>query len=381
MEYLDPITAVTAANPYPYYQQLIAHRPFYRDERLQCWIASSAQAVQEVLTNDVMRVRPLEEPVPKAIAGTAAGEIFARFVRMTDSSSQRTAKGAISGVAHAFDFTELHRIINSCSDVLVTRLEKRDDFLNAFFSTLPPMVIAAALGFTSDEALDAAEYTAQFAGALTPGASASDIQRGILATQSLQQAIEALSREPSAAPLYPFLRAGKHAGMSDDDVVANALGLIFQSCDATAGLIGNALLALAREKTVDIGERFVQEVARHDSPVQNTRRFAAADTIVCGFPVRKGDAILAILAAANRDAAVNPHPDRFEPLRSNPRTYTFSIGVHACPASRIACTIAEIGVRRILESGIDFTAWSGGYRPSLNARIPNFRLSAPARSL
>ena len=54
----DPVAAVTHPDPYPYYAELVAQRPLYRDESLGLWVASSAQAVTAVLTSDICRVRP-----------------------------------------------------------------------------------------------------------------------------------------------------------------------------------------------------------------------------------------------------------------------------------------------------------------------------------
>ena len=58
-------------------------------------------------------------------------------------------------------------------------------------------------------------------------------------------------------------------------------------------------------------DAFVAEVGRFDSPVQNTRRFVASRTTIEGVSVEAGDAILVVLAAANRDPAVHRDPQRF----------------------------------------------------------------------
>jgi cytochrome P450 len=62
-----PIAAVTHADPYPYYAALVAERPLYRDDALGLWVASSAAAVRAVMTSELCRVRPADEPVPKAL--------------------------------------------------------------------------------------------------------------------------------------------------------------------------------------------------------------------------------------------------------------------------------------------------------------------------
>ena len=49
----DPIAAVTHPDPYPYYADLVAHKPLYYDDRLRLWVASSASVVTAALTNDL----------------------------------------------------------------------------------------------------------------------------------------------------------------------------------------------------------------------------------------------------------------------------------------------------------------------------------------
>src|SRR5579863_6646987 len=72
----NPIAAVIHPDPYPYYAHLVADRPLYRDETLGLWVASSAAMVRAVLMSDICRVRPLTEPIPKALLGSPAATIF-----------------------------------------------------------------------------------------------------------------------------------------------------------------------------------------------------------------------------------------------------------------------------------------------------------------
>src|SRR5262249_57507289 len=67
----DPIAAVTHSDPYPYYAQLVATRPFHRDDTLGLWVACSAAAVTDVLGHPACRVRPPSEPVPRPLPGSA----------------------------------------------------------------------------------------------------------------------------------------------------------------------------------------------------------------------------------------------------------------------------------------------------------------------
>ncbi|WP_431274124.1 cytochrome P450 [Variovorax ureilyticus] len=119
----------------------------------------------------------------------------------------------------------------------------------------------------------------------------------------------------------------------------------------------------------------VAEVARHDPSVQNTRRFALRSTIVDGTVLAPGDAVLLVLAAANRDPALNPAPATFELMRTHRQTLGFGYGPHACPGPALAFTIAAAGLRALLSGGLRtdaLLARSWDYQPSVNARIPRF---------
>jgi cytochrome P450 len=165
-------------------------------------------------------------------------------------------------------------------------------------------------------------------------------------------------------------------------LLANLVGLLSQTCDATAGLLGNSLIALVREPSLrqvararDGLQAIVKETARHDPSVHNTRRFAIEPITIADTSLAAGDAVLLVLAAANRDPAFNPDPDRFQLVREQRRMLGFGNGMHACPGQALACTLAAAGLDALLRHQPDLDAistrgWS--YRPSANARIPVF---------
>jgi cytochrome P450 len=188
--------------------------------------------------------------------------------------------------------------------------------------------------------------------------------------------------------LWALAREAGRLGCDERDVIiANAIGLLFQPYEATAGLIGNTLLALNRNRGLrqlvaaepDLLRDVILEVLRYDSPVQNTRRFVGEDGIVAEHPMKAGDTILVVLAAANRDPAANPNPEQFEMNRKGRRTFTFGVGAHACPGETLAVAIAKAGVEHLIASGVAYGLITdpARYRASANTRVP--LLGRPAR--
>jgi cytochrome P450 len=320
----DPIAAVTHPNPYPYYERLLAEKPFERDDRLGLWVAASAEAVTAVLTSGICRVRPAAEPVPNALLGSPAADIFGRLVRMTDGPGQQALKGRVMEMLGSMDATGPSR-------EWARRLPAEPAEI-AFH--LPAYVIGSLLGV--DDLPRLASLIDDFAPALAPGSSPEQVERG---------------RE-AAGHLLDLFRG------EDDAIAANRIGFLFQAYDSTAGLIGNTLLALAAHPGADLPQTLLN-VLRYDPPVQNTRRFVAEDGVVAGRSLKAGDVVLVVLAAANRDPAAKG-------------IFTFGLGPHACPGETLAVTIARAGIEALLQAGVDLQRLAENviYRPSANARIP-----------
>ncbi|PXX57737.1 Cytochrome P450 [Pseudomonas sp. LAMO17WK12:I10] len=165
-----------------------------------------------------------------------------------------------------------------------------------------------------------------------------------------------------------------------DSLIANLIGLLSQTFEASAGLIGNTLCALLGDRRLLADLRaaptrvadLLAEVQRHDPPVQNTRRFVAAPCSIAGVTLEPGAVVLVLLASANRDPQLNPQPDRLLLERQARRSFSFGSDRHQCPGQELALAIASAVVGALArQSTLDQPiAWT--YKPSLNGRIPLF---------
>lgn len=380
----DPIAAVTHPDPYPYYATLVARPGIERDATLGMWIAARAAHVTAALTSDLLRVRPASEPVPAALVGSMAGDVFSRLVRMNDGAGHAPMKTAAAATLDALDATRVAEEAGRCGQVLSEELAPHTapGRVVDFAFRLPVYVVARLLGIPGDALASTATWTGDFVRCLAPGATPEHLARGAEAAGRLRDLFRGRLAASGDGLLPRLASAAKAAGRDDDAIAANGIGFLSQAYEATAGLIGNTLVALGRHAQLrdqlqaDPGHlrAVVREVVRFDSPVQNTRRFVARDGVVAGRPMQAGDAVLVVLAAANRDPDVNPHPERFDMFRAERHAFTFGVGAHACPGEELATTIAQIGVERLLAAGVDPAALADTvtYRPSVNIRIPVF---------
>ena len=108
--------------------------------------------------------------------------------------------------------------------------------------------------------------------------------------------------------------------------------------ETTVNLIGNGVLALLRapeqlallRRQPGLVGPAVDEFLRFDGPVQITQRVAMEDLDLFGHKVRKGDEIMLILGAANRDPAAFAEPHRLDVTRDARKHVAFGGGIHHC---------------------------------------------------
>jgi cytochrome P450 len=381
----NPLDAVMHPDPYPYYRELVAQRSLAYDESLGVWVAASASAVRVILTNGSCRVRPVAEPVPAPLHDSPAGDIFGRLARMNDGEGHASLKRSFVATLDGLDVERLRRRSVYWSDALCGSLDSASDpgGFTEFAYHLPVYVLGDLLGIPVDQLPDVARWIADFAGCLAPRSDQAGIARGLSAAPKLLNVFASLQGAPDGDDsLYARLaiEASRSGQTADASIVANGIGLLWQSYEATAGLIGATALLLSRRPDIAQMVRddasalppVIQETLRYDSPIQNTRRFPAEDAVVAGQQMRKGDTVLVLLAAANHDSAINPEPERFDLVRGDRATFTFGVGTHACPGQTVAATIAEEGVRRWILSNAPLPLESLSYQVSANARIPQF---------
>lgn len=351
----DPIAAATHADPYPYYADLVARRPFAFDDRLGLWVAASAEAVTCVLGCSAALVRPPGQPVPPALAGSAAGDIFARFLRMRDGAGHAALRGPVVNTVERIRPDAVVAATGRQLDLLLARGHDLDGIIDR----LPPLVAGCLTGVPDGDLPGIAGLAATFA-------------RGIAAGRPADQLAAAQVAAAELAERLARLQVRAFAGLESDLAIANLIGLMLQSYEATVGLIGLGLLAAARRPgpASENPDAFVLEVLRHDAAIQNTRRFMAADAVVAGRTVTAGQGVLVVLAAANRDPQVNPAPGDLRLDRPGRAVFTFGLGGHRCPARGMAVTIAATALGRL--AGRVRADAPVRYRPSQNARMPVF---------
>jgi cytochrome P450 len=166
--------------------------------------------------------------------------------------------------------------------------------------------------------------------------------------------------------------------LREDELFANALGLIFLGTSGVANIIGNGLLALLRNpeqlallrQNPTLIEPAVEEMLRYDSPDQAVLRVAKDSCEVAGQQIDAGQAVSLWIGSANRDPDRFVDPDRFDITRGENRHLAFAAGPHYCLGAAMARMQAHVAIGRVLRAlpdlclGAAAIEWEG----SLNLR-------------
>jgi cytochrome P450 len=283
------------------------------------WLASRYSDVQAVLSDGAFEVAEADDTDGFATIAWLRASV-SRFAN-GDKHGPRRAR-AVKELGR-LELDELRSTAYQRTRAVLTSAGDSGDRIDAMFwlaRRVPMATLAAALGI-ADPAGAAEAAIAAAVPYLFPAADA-EAQR--LADAGAAQLVEMLSP-------------------AETDTMVARIALMVQGCDATAGLIGLALLKLqehpgaACDWTTD---GLINEVARYSPPLRVIGRVAATTMDVEGCRIAAGDAVRCSVDAANRDPAIFDQPDRFDPTRRRRPSLTFGYGVRPCPAATHALMLA-----------------------------------------
>ena len=117
-----------------------------------------------------------------------------------------------------------------------------------------------------------------------------------------------------------MLEGHSSEALTEDELVAMFVLILFGGSETTTNLLGNGFLALQRHRDAwdqlvadPSGVRHsIEEMIRYDSPHHYLPRVALDDFELGGEQVEAGDTLIIIMGAANRDPDVFSEPARFD---------------------------------------------------------------------
>jgi cytochrome P450 len=225
---------------------------------------------------------------------------------------------------------------------------------------LPANVIAEMLGMPTEEREQLQAWSRDIL-AIFQLADFTQLRQSQRSVLEMEEYVRGLVRQRRADPredlISMFVGAEREGLVTEDEIVANCVLLLFAGHETTAGLIANGLVLLfehpdelARLKAdPDLTPAAVEEMLRCDGPASVIVRESTAPVRVGGFDLPAGKRFYLAMVAGNRDPEVFADPDRFDITRRPNRHTAFGLGAFYCLGAALARTEADECFRTLLD--------------------------------
>ena len=365
---LDP---EVLANPYPLYERLRTEAPVYWDPYLHAWVVTRYADVITVLH----RFSANRTPTPEQLAAIGLAElapvaqVMVKQMLFMDAPDHTRLRGLAST---AFTPARVEALRSHIREILDDLLEPllasgRMDVIADLAAPLPAIVTAEMMGVPTADADQLKEWSADFAEVLgnfqhNPDRASRTLKCVEEMTNYFREAIQTQREQPRDGLINALLTAEIDGDrLTEEEIIANCIVTMVGGQETTTNLIGNGVLTLLRHpdelerlrNDLSLIPSAVEELLRYESPSQHTARICPEDTELGGKKIRKGQAVIAVMGAGNRDPERFPDPDRLDLGRTDNRHLAFGWASHFCfgaPLARIEGQLAFEAIARRLSN-------------------------------
>ncbi len=385
VDLLDP---AVLSDPYPLFHRLRTEDPVHWEADLEFWaLTRYADALYALREDSLLSSAIHDSPRPGGV-----GLSSARWFVFLDPPRHTRLRALVHSAFTPQVVEGLRARIQAIVDELLDRAAEagRLDLIADLGFPLPAIVIAELLGVPAEDRAQFRAWSADLAAAGGLVRMAADgaerLSRARAGGAALNAYFRDIIRERRRAPrddLVSRLTGVQSAEgtLSEEELVDTCALLLFAGHETTTNLIGNGMLALLRHPDelsrlrADpslIGSA-VEELLRYDSPVQMRVRVARETVEIGGRRIAKGQRVLILVGAANRDPARFPDPDRLDIARPDNRHLAFGHGIHFCTGAPLARLEGAIAIRRLLRRfpRLELTTDQLAWRETLTLRALN----------
>ena len=359
-----PDAAEFLADPFPIYRRLREEDPVHWSPRLKAWVLTRYDDIKSVLLDRTIssdRMRPFFATLPGAEAARIGDIVryLSTWMVFRDPPDHTRLRRLTSKV---FNVQSMHAMRPTVEDLVAWLLERiggreEVDFIADFAGPLPALVIMAMLGVPRGELAMVKRLSDDMA--LFIGSSRMAPEKYDIAEKATREMAaffrELIQRRRGKAEqdLLSQLVHLEDSGdrLSEDELVATCILLLFAGHETTTNHIANGMLALLRfpgemaalRAEPGLAARAVEELLRFDGPSGVQARVVQVEHVLRGKTLKAGDRMFIMLSAANRDPEAYDDPERLILQRDGVPHLSFGFGMHIClgfPLARLEGQIA-----------------------------------------
>lgn len=358
----NPRDPAFIANPYPAFRELRETAPVWRSPFGRTFLTRYEDA--SLLLRDRRLGKDYTDPEalirrfgPTAMQEPAVVEL-SHMMLMRDPPDHTRLRGLVTKVFTARKIEEMRPGIQAITDRLLAKISGAGemDAIRDLAFPLPVLVICELLGVPEEDRARFITATATGAALLNPvpptRAELDRANESTLATGAYFETLFEQRRKQPRDDLLTLLVQAEEAGdhLTTEELRANVTLLFAAGHETTVNLIGNGIWSLLNNRSQWEAIRdnpalipnAIEEILRFESPVQAVARTALEPIEFGGIEFVKGDLIVALIGAANRDPAVFPDPERMDVTRERLRPLSFGGGIHFCIGAQLARIEADV---------------------------------------
>jgi cytochrome P450 len=360
---LDP---EVLANPYPLFHRLRTEDPVHWDPFLHAWVVTRYKDVVTVLHHHSAARTPTPEQL--TAMGLASlnpiAEIMVKQMLFLDPPAHTRLRSLASQAFTPQRVEVLRGHIRDITDRLLDKVQAkgRMDVIADLAEPLPCIVTAEMLGVPVEDFLQLKAWSQDFAEMLgnfqhNPERAPRILKSVLEMADYFRSAMREQRLHPREGLVSSLMNAEIQGDrLNEEEVVANCIVTMVGGQETTTNLIGNGVLALLRNldqleklrSDLSLIPSAVEELLRYESPSQHTARLAPEDTILGGRRIRKRQAVIAVMAAGNRDPERFPDPDRLDITRPDNRHLAFGWAAHFCFGAALARIEGQVAFELML---------------------------------
>lgn len=363
---LNRIGAEFIDDPHPTLHALRAQAPVQRNADGSVYLTRYADVVKTYASRDMLSDKT--EEFGRKFGQCPLNQHHTTSLIFNDPPYHTVVRKLISGAFTPRRLAEFEPLIAGIVDRLLDRVADMGDLdlIEDFAKVLPTEIISLMLGIPEAYRARLRGYSIAILGALDPVVPPDRLAAGNAAVTEFGAILNDLINHRRAHPegaapgeVLDALIHGEHDGrrLTQEELIQNCIFLLNAGHETTTSLVGNTLGLLLdhpdqhRLLRDDPGliAGTVEESLRHDSPLQIGNRLAGEDIDLGGTVLPKRTYVHTSIAAANRDPAQFPDPDRFDIRRNPNRHIAFITGIHVCLGASLARIEGRIAIGQFVQ--------------------------------
>jgi len=363
---LDP---EVLANPYPLFNRLRTEDPVHWDPFLHSWVVTRYSDVVHVLHYFSAERTPTPQQLTQMGLNSLnpIAQVMVKQMLFLDPPAHTRIRKLASSAFTPQRVEVLRGHIRHITNSLLDKVQHRRqmDVIADLAEPLPCIVTAEMLGVPVEDHQQLKAWSQDFAEMLgnfqhNPDRASKVLKSTLAMTDYFRSAIREQRLHPREGLVNSLMNAEVDGDrFTEEEVIANCIVTMVGGQETTTNLIGNGVLSLLRNpdqlerlrSDLSLIPSAVEEMLRYESPSQHTARLAPEDTTLGGRRIAKRQAVIAVMAAGNRDPERFPEPDRFDICRTDNRHLAFGWAAHFCFGAALARiegqTAFELMLRRL----------------------------------